>query len=123
MWVDPEQPPRELIARAQEAMQVAVPHKEQSPLAFFDSNFLGAAGSQGMLFSNDGLYFRTSLTLNSGPSVGYIPYEEFPSRTFRQGGYFGEVSLDRGQFFRTVGSGMDSKRVLEMLNAVKTAIS
>lgn len=119
IWVEPQEMPNERVWFAKQSMDVPNGHINLQPIAFFDATLLGR-GDEGILFMPDGVYYRTSWTVSRGPRAGYIPYEDFRDRTFSESSVF-QVSLDRGQFFVTAGSGVGPRRLVELLNAVKGA--
>lgn len=105
------------------ASQQGVPKAEQTslPLGFLDATVFGS-GSEGILFGNTGIFYRTDWTVSSGPRSGFVPYEEFARRKFGKGGWF-EVSFDFGQNFVTAGAGVGRSELVGILSEIQREVA
>lgn len=110
--------PRSKLENAKKAVRL---QPRERIFAMFDSTILGS-GSQGFMFGDKGFYFSTGLTL--GPRFGFIGYEDFAGRVFREGDGLEnyQVDLGNGQYFTVAGSRFDSEELVTLLNFLRHVI-
>lgn len=111
--------PIENDARLRNAIDAMDVPQNEVVVMQFDSTLFGS-GKQGILATNRGLYYRTDWSRAAGPRVAFIPYEALSAREIARWNW-AEVSLGDGQFFVTAGSDLSSRRLAELLNAIKSA--
>lgn len=89
-------------------------------LAFIDCTIFGS-GSDFLAFGVLGIYFHNDWS-GSQPGFHFIPYGEFPKRRFWLSQKH-EIALGADKYLNPVGSGLDRKDILHILNGVKQIIS
>jgi len=116
LHVAPDIPDKKLANACQTCR---VPQGERI-LALIDATVFGSA-KNALLFGREGIYYHNDWSSKvAGP--GLVPYIEFPQRRFQRESW-AEVGLDRGQFFNRSGSQATSQKVVEMLLAVRQALT
>lgn len=88
--------------------------------ALIDCTVSGSAKNC-VLFTSDAMVCHNDW-VGKTPGVISIPYRDFPSRTFRSGG-FKEISLDNNKFLNVSGSGVSKAKLFEILEGIKKGIA
>lgn len=86
-------------------------------LGLIDATVFGSA-TQGMIFSDQGIYYKTRWTRSNGPEMTYIPYQRFTQVTVAKAGIF-EVDLGNYRIFVTSGSGFSAEDLVVLLGKVQ----
>ncbi|MBN2098444.1 MAG: hypothetical protein JW753_02480 [Dehalococcoidia bacterium] len=107
-------PHKEMNAR----MSCGVPPKEAA-MALIDCTVLGSAKNC-LMFSSEALYCHSDWSGKS-PGTVRIPYHEFPSRVFDDGG-FGEVQVGPGEYVNISGCGISKDKMVSILCAIRADI-
>jgi hypothetical protein len=116
LHVAPDIPDKKLANACQTCR---VPQGERI-LALIDATVFGSA-KNALLFGREGIYYHNDWSSKvAGP--GLVPYIEFLQRRFHRESW-AEVGLDHGQFFNRSGSQATSQKVVEMLLAVRQALT
>ena len=89
-------------------------------IGLLDATVFGSA-SVHLLFTSDGMYFKTSALSRNGAKEGYIAYQDFPRVEFKKAA-FQEVGLGPSQSFDVSGSGMSVANLVDLLNDLKRAV-
>jgi len=92
---------------------------ERSVIALLDGTVFGSA-SVHLLFTAQGVYFRTSALRSSGPREGFVDFQAFPRLKFDKVAWQ-EVGIGNGSF-DTSGSSISSGKLIQILNDIKTAV-
>lgn len=111
--LDPEQSARK-FTNARTVYRVP---DSATSIALLDATILGSA-SLGILFTDDALYYRTSVTASSAAKSGRIGYVEFAKREVAVKDW-SEISLGNDQVFVTAGSPFSSKELAELLGKLQ----
>jgi tetratricopeptide (TPR) repeat protein len=93
---------------------------EDEIVALLDATVTGSA-EKAMLFGLKGVYYRTSLQ-SRGPKTDFIPYSSLISMSFTTA-KFQEVAIGPKDIFVVAGSSMTPKKLIDILNGVRAAIS
>jgi hypothetical protein len=94
--------------------------KPTDVLGLLDATVFGSAAVH-LLFTSDGMYFRTSALSRQGQREGYIPYVSFPRTTFAPSTFL-EVGLGNSQSFDVSGCSIERAKLIDLLNNLKTSV-
>ena len=114
-FVSPDLPKDGRLRHAYDEFHVPAADRDKA-IAFFDATILHGGGL-GIIFTDRGMYYHSTLNRIGAPKRGYIAYDELPSRAIKKINY-AEISLGNDQTFVVAGSELSADKLVEILSEI-----
>jgi hypothetical protein len=114
-FVSPNLPNDGRLRHAYDEFHVPAADRDKA-IAFFDATVFHGGGL-GMIFTDRGIYYHSTLNRNGAPRRGFIAYGELPFREIKKIDY-AEISLGHHQTFVVAGSELSANKLVEILSEI-----